>query len=44
MCVRTMEMFSLKLKEMWAFFSPVEVVDRGSEAQLKVGENLNEIT
>ena len=36
-------MFSLKLKNMSNFHS-FEVVDRGSDAQLQMSENLNKLT
>ena len=46
--VRTMSLghsqfFGLKLNK-YDHFNPVEIVDRGSETQLQVGENLNTIT
>ena len=34
-------MFSLKLNKLWVIFNPFEVVDRDSETQLQVVENLN---
>ena len=40
---RDLQMFGLKLDNM-SNFHPLEVVDRGSETQLQVSENLNEIT
>ena len=36
-------MFGLKLNK-YENFQPLEVVDRGSETQLEVGENLNRFT
>ena len=37
-------MFGLKLNTYMSNFQPLEVVDRGSETQLQVGENLNKLT
>ena len=37
-------MFGLKLNKYMRNFHPLEVVGRGSETQLQVGENLNKIT
>ena len=34
----------LKLKQISVIFHPIEVVDRGGETQLQVGENLNKLT
>ena len=37
-----LQMFSLKLNK-YSNFQPLEVVDRGSETQLEVGGNLDQI-
>ena len=36
-----LQISSIKLKKNMDNFHPLEVVDRGSETQLQVGENLN---
>ena len=38
------EIAHLQIKQMWQIFQPLEVVGRGSETQLWVGDNLKEIT
>ena len=42
--IRDLQMFGLKLNKYENFFYPLEVVDRGSETQLQVGENLKKLT
>ena len=39
MCVLGYDFFLSQFKEIRFFFSPTEVVGRGSETQLKVGDN-----
>ena len=36
--------FWSQIKHIYEYFYPLEVVGRGSETQLEVGENLNEVT
>ena len=38
-----LQMFGLLLNK-YKYFQPLEVVGRGSETQLQVGENLNKLT
>ena len=33
-----------QMEEIWAIFSHLKFVGRGSETQLQVGENLNKLT
>ena len=33
-----------QIQQIWLHFHPLEVVGRGSETQLQVGENLNKLT
>ena len=39
-----LQMFGLKLNKYMSNFHPLEVVGRGCETQLQVGENLNKLT
>ena len=39
--LQDLQMFRLKLNKYIGYFHPLEVVGRGSETQLQVGEDLN---